>query len=457
MADQHDRSDTTPIPAEGSDGRVAATIDDQRRAAADGSSVSRSKPSASPPNAGRTARRVGSWVLVALTCITVAAGAVALWSNLVLLDTSRFISIIRPIARDPAVDEAVSARASQEIVRALRVQERAEEVLPSRAGFLSFTLQEAAQGFLERQLDDLLKREGFQDAWLSALRLTHEQIVRVLRGQSTSVALRDGVVTLNLFPLIDAGMRRLEGTGLLPGSVTLPVLNVASPGEARQQLSSALGVQLPDDFGEVPVAEAPQLDRAQRAVRLFDTSVYILPAAALLLAVGVVALSLDRRRTVIALSVGIAALLVLCGLLVDLFGREAVNAVRDQPTGFPVVQATVNALTDNLWGFLVPVIAVAVGAAVVAFLAGKREWFAVAGSATRTATGRLGESGRWIAQYDDALRVGGLVAALALLVLLDLSWGTLALVLLLLVAYLAAVTVIASRWRSGSASAPASV
>lgn len=451
MADEHKHADSTPpLPPEG----VADRSADLRADAAE-----HTPPSAVDPtprsHGARTARGILAWVLVVLTSVVVAVAALGIWANEVLLDTNRFVSIVEPISRDPAVDAAISARTSDELVRALRIQERAEEVLPQRAGFLSYTLQEAAQRIIEEQIRTLISREGVQSAWLSSIRFAHQEIVTILRDQNPTIVSQDGVVSLNLFPLIQAALQRLEGTGLLPDRFSLPTLTTTSPDEARQQLSSALGVPLPSTFGVIPVAEAPQLEKAQNAVAIFDTLVVVIPLIAVLLAVVAIALSLNRRRTVVALGVGIGAGIVILGLVGDLLGQEAVNAVRDRPEGIPVVQATVDSLTENLWQFLRPAIVVAFVLAGVAFLAGRSAWFVAAGATARPAGRWLLSSRHVVADYADALRIAGVVLALAALFLLNLSWGTLLLVLLALLAYMVAVTLIATRWGTAQRSTPA--
>ncbi|MGE3597452.1 MAG: hypothetical protein AB7N70_18040, partial [Dehalococcoidia bacterium] len=227
------------------------------------------------------------------------------------------------------------------------------------------------------------------------------------------------------------------------------------PDEARQQLSSALGVQLSDSFGVVPVAEAPQLEEAQRYVSIFDDLVIVLPIIALLLAAGTIAVSINRRRAVVALGVGIGAMLILLGLIFELVGREAVRAVQDRPTGLPIVQASVDALTEDFWQFLRPEIVVWFLVALVAFLLGRRSWFVAAGAAAHPAGQRLAGSGRLVAENLDLLRVAGLVLALVALFLVDLTWGSLLLIVFLFLVYIAAVTALASRWRPAEQSAAA--
>jgi hypothetical protein len=393
----------------------------------------------------RTMRRIAAPILAGLACVFVALSVAGIWVNQVLLDTGRFVAVVRPIISDSEVVSAISTKLSAEIVVALRVQERAQEALPDRAGFLATSIAGAAEQVIDREMESLLLRERVQDAWLAALRFAHERLVDLLRGQTRFVAVDGSTVSLNLFPLIQGVLQRLESSGLLPSRFVVPDLSGMTPSQARQQLSSALGVQLPAGFGEIEIADAPQLERAQIAVRRFDTLVVVLPILTLLLVAGALLTSMDRRRTVIFLGAGSAAALIVVGLLVELLGREAVKAVRDLPTAYPITRMAAGSLTDNNWRFLVPAIIVALVVAVAAYLVGKRTWFSTA-QARLTASGSRSRSAvPWIAEHADPLRLGGVAVAMLGLLVLARTWGTLLVILVLLAVYLTGITLIAAR------------
>ncbi|MGH2586003.1 MAG: hypothetical protein ACRDJE_13910, partial [Dehalococcoidia bacterium] len=325
--------------------------------------------------------------------------------------------------------------------------------LPERARFLSAPLAAAAEDLTRRAIDDALQRERVQEAWLTALRFAHDRLVAFLRDETRVVQTADGDITLNLFPLIDVGLRQVEGLGLLPEGRTLPDLSTATPAQARQQLSQALGVQLPQDFGEVRLAEADQLESAQTAVEWFDRLAIILPIVAVLLIGGALWLSLDRRRTAIQLGVGIAVALLLAGLVVELLGKEVVSGMADNLDAQTITAATIATLTDSLWQALALPIVLGAIVAAVAFLAGKRAWLETAGQRVQgwsrgAATGRV-TAGRWAAEHLDALRLGGVALALLALFLLNLTWAVFLTVLALLVLFEVGVTVAAGRGWAG--------
>lgn len=394
-------------------------------------------------------RRWLSWGLIALTCLSLVLTTVGLWGRAMLFNTDRFVGVVEPIVRDPDVASALSVRASDDIVAALDLQQRARSVLPERAGFLSAPLTRAARDLIADELDDLLRNPSFQDTWLAIVRFVHSQLVAILRNRSTAVQLEDGRVSLNLFPVIDQGFRLVEQLGLLPDDVRRPDLANVTPAQGRQALSQALGVTLPPTFGQVTVMESRTLDDAQRAVGLFDLiTVVVLPGLTLLFAGLALLVSPARRRTLIQLGVAAASAVVLAWAAIDLVGQQAVNTLKDEPAGYTIARDAARALTQSLLDF-VRVVAILAGLiAAGAFLAGSGDWFRRA-YATAQGLGdrveRANAAVRWMAAHADGLRIAGLALAMLALLVVDLTWGRLLWITALLVAYEVALTVLASR------------
>lgn len=53
-------------------------------------------------------RRAAVALLLVLGCVLAAASAVAIWTRVTVLDTDRYVRTMAPIARSPAVQEAVA-------------------------------------------------------------------------------------------------------------------------------------------------------------------------------------------------------------------------------------------------------------------------------------------------------------------------------------------------------------
>ena len=69
-----------------------------------------------------------------------------------------------------------------------------------------------------------LQNPRIQEALVGALSFTHEQVVRLLRGESDVVAIVDGYLTIDVFPVVGAALTELQDMGLIPAGVQLPDL-----------------------------------------------------------------------------------------------------------------------------------------------------------------------------------------------------------------------------------------
>jgi hypothetical protein len=407
---------------------------------------------------GAGARGVITWVFVVLASAGVVFTALAFWLHEELFDSGRVVETVRPILSDPAVTTSLSARVSAQLVDALDIRGRAQQALPERATFLATAIASAAQEFVRRQLESLFNDPRFQEAVLAAIRFAHETIVRILRGQSDVILVEDGVVTLNLVPLVDAGLRRIEASGLLPPGITLPTLTgTEAPSAARQQLSQAIGTRLPADFGEIQLFESAELERAQRAVQVFDRLTVVLPIVTALFIGAALVISPHRRRTVVQLALGAVIALLLARLVLRLISRSVVAAAEENPTSGAVVSAAVGTLMDSLLGFTNLLVVAGIIVALVAFLLGRPRWLTDGWQRIRGLAGR-GPSGTtvvgWVDQHIDMLRIAGVVVAVAALFLVPLNWAVFLIGVALLIGYQVLLSVVQRRAPPPPAGAP---
>ena len=162
-------------------------------------------------------------------------------------------------------------------------------------------------------------------AWETANRTTHKQLLRVLNGDVA----RGGTVTLNLHDLIN---QVASGTGLPAG----------------------IADRLPENLQQLQVLKTDKLEAAQKAVQTFKTLVIVLVVLAFLLLAGAIALSTDRRRTVVASGGCIIFAGVLVLALRRLGSDVTVNSLAEAPNARPAVRAVfvigTSLHTDAAWG-----------------------------------------------------------------------------------------------------------
>jgi len=395
-------------------------------------------------------RRIFTPILVALAVIVFTITVPAVWSARTVLNTDRYVATVEPLADDPAVQQAIATRLTDEVFAALNVQEVISNTLAAigeRATLLAGPLTNALHGFVQDQVLKVVQSDAFETFWVEANRFVHTQVLAVLRGESETVSLAEGKVVLNLIPLVNLALASIENVSsdLVGRDVTLPTFQ---PGEAASseiaKLEQALGIDLPDNYGQIPVYDGQDLEALQKtlftAKRLLILLLILVPvlvAAALLV-------STRRRRTLVQLTVGGAIGLVVVRR-VAIIARDGlfdeVNTERH-----PAVRVLADTLMDRLFLITGILLAIVLLTLVIALITGPYPWAvtvrgwvrdAARGIASALGGHPVADTGRvrWLRDHRDALMLAGGVVALLLLLLFDLSWLALAIVTVVIAVY----------------------
>jgi hypothetical protein len=433
---------------------------------------------------GRLSRRrtVRTWsanALVVLTVVAMIASMVTIWARETLYDTDRFMDAVQPALDDPAFYAALSDRVAEESLEALDLQTRVAVVLDQADVYLSEVLVDAIEpdpqvlarvqafdrptlsalavpiaGALEDRVvaivDRFLSSDQFQARLPDLVRQVHTGGVALVRGDTASlpnVYTEDGQVRLDLVPVITEALQGVatEIQEFLP-DVTLPtpVAGVVEQGrdELRVELADALDAELPEDFGQLTLMTESDLTEVQEIADRADRQVWVVALLALLLLTLSIIVSPDRRRTIIALGLGLVAGLVATMLLV----RRLETALLDQivnADGRHAVRAAYGELASNLRSLVVVVAVAALAIGAAAYLAGRPQRVSDLGQRwTRltTTTSEGSELDRWVAARFELLRIVGLGLALGITFLAGLELLPLLVIGTLLGLYLWAIT-----------------
>ena len=225
-----------------------------------------------------------------------------------------------------------------------------------------------------------------------------------------------------------------QGADALGLNVTVPDIppDLASA-DAIQRLSSALGVTLPADFGQITIMSEAQLTDYQQAAHNLKRLSGALFVLSCLLLVVTIAVSPTRRRTMIWLGVAIALGFFLGGVLIRRLEARLLDAITD-PSGDAAAKQVFTEVLAGLrrWGLLVLLVALTV--AVIAYLAGKPPWTQRAVEKGRILTAARPEGSEldvWLAAHADATRIGGAIVAAVILFLTGIDWIPVGIVLAL--------------------------
>jgi hypothetical protein len=383
-------------------------------------------------------------VLVALSCLLVLLSATVVWAHRTLLDTGTFVGTVGPVFKDPVVASAVAARATDELFTELNLQARLRAALPPKAGFAAVPITNATKSYVAGELATVLTSPKFQALWTAALTTTHRQLVAVLRGQNTPVlSTAGGYIVLNTVPLINQALGKVSGlaSDLAGKPVTLPTITSADPPQqAVTKLSHALGVPLPATFGEITLVRSSDLATVRQLVKAFDGLTLILPLVTIALIVLCLGLSVNRRRTVLQLAVGVALLMIIERRSVLHEQSTLANAAHNPQ----VAQSVLGDLLHGFFTLTAWVLAVALVVLVIAVLCGPYRWaVALRSSVTQAGRriagarggGRHGPVVTWLASHAAGLQLAGAVAAGILLLIVSVSWISFLIIAVLLAAY----------------------
>ena len=347
-------------------------------------------------------------VLVVLAAILIPLAVTAVWATRTVLDTDRFTSTTTDVTSDPVLISVVAQRITEDVFNAVAGTAVLDQLPPALQPALPIVIG-GLRSRVEDRVEQLLSSEAGQSLITSSVRQAHAAAMRLLEGDgllsNEAFTITNGAVTLDLRSVIRQLLVELQQNGVIPASVTIP-----APGDPPGRLATALGSRLPEDFGQVVVydtgnaANDDVLDTAQRALVTMKRGVVLFVVLGLALAAAAILVAVDRRRAASRLGLAVAIAAV---LLIVLVGR-VVNAVPDVVSS-PGGKAVAGAMADSLRSSLVrALILLTVLGAVVAAVA--RWWDPLR---------------RQLRSHPDAARIGAILGALIVLLVLGWSWVSL--------------------------------
>ena len=202
-----------------------------------------------------------------------------------------------------------------EVDVAALLEDRLPNDYQSLSGPVAAGLRQASYQIVERALE----QPAMQRLWALSLEQSHLTLVQVLEGGGDRVSTDEGIVTLDLRPII---------------------LDTADRIGIRDQVQE----RLPEDAGRIEVLRADELDAAQDSFQLLKTLAWLLPLLALAAFVLAVWLAGDRRRAVRRVGVTL--------LVVGVLGLVAERVAGDYVVDSLVADRDTRTAAGNAWDIL---------------------------------------------------------------------------------------------------------
>ncbi len=412
---------------------------------------------ARPAPAHRPTRLRGALlvVLIALSCLAVVVTGLTWWGHHTLMDADGFMQVVAPIGKDPEKIRSLSAYVSDQVVQATALEQRLAEALPTRLRVLAGPIAGYAEDVIAKGTVKVLSSPEAYGLWLKVVEAGHQQVVAMLRGESTAAYVRGSDVKLNTLPLVSRVLlwvsERLPD--VLSDRVNPPVIEPGTDPQASiQELANWSGRPLPSDFGQITLLQSDALGPLQVAVKWFDRLVWILPLVTATLIATTVWLSRRRTRTAMAIGVGAAIAIFVTRVIVARLS-EYLTTRLEQGTVADLVRDIVDRSLRPLTTLTIWICVVGLVAAVLVWLLGRRDVRAGLVAAGKRATGqavevRIPDSPvtSWIVDHAPVVRWGVLVVGLIVLALTTSSWLGIILTIVVVLLLQGVLSLIVGQW-----------
>ncbi|MFR9805234.1 hypothetical protein ACL02T_23555 [Pseudonocardia sp. RS010] len=375
---------------------------------------------------------IGSAVLLVLGLLLVPVSVLAVWTDNQISETDRFVATMSPVLEDPAVQDAVAARVTQEIFTQVDVQQLATQAVAALAAQglpapiadrlygLTGPLAEGTRSFVQGEVQDLVSSPTFIAAGQQALTVTHQQLAAVLAGQSSAITVQGADAVLDLYPFIEAAKQQLVASGF------------------------ELAARIPPLHPTITLFPASTLIQAQTLYHLLDVTATWLPWVTLAFLIGGVLLARNRRRATLVIGLAVMGTMLALAVALLVVRGVVVGAVPEQgsaaaASAYDIIVRFVRAALRTLFvvGLVVALAAWVTGpsSAAVRIRGGLARGVA---SLRRGAVARRlaeGPVGPWVHDHLGLLRTALVVLAALVVVLIDRpsGWTILAVVLVLVV------------------------
>jgi len=412
---------------------------------------------ARPAPAHRPSRLRGALlvVLIALSCLAVVVTGLTWWGHHTLMDGDGFMQVVAPIGKDPEKIRGLSAYVSDQVVQATALEQRLAEALPTRLRVLAGPIAGYAEDVIAKGTVKVLSSPEAYGLWLKVVEAGHQQVVAMLRGESTAAYVRGSDVKLNTLPLVSRVLlwvsERLPD--VLSDRVNPPVIEPGTDPQAGiQELANWSGRPLPSDFGQITLLQSDALGPLQVAVKWFDRLVWILPLVTATLIATTVWLSRRRTRTAMAIGVGAAIAVFVTRVIVARLS-EYLTTRLEQGTVADLVRDIVDRSLRPLTTLTIWICVVGLVAAVLVWLLGRRDVRAGLVAAGKRATGqavevRIPDSPvtSWIVDHAPVVRWGVVVVGLIVLALTTSSWLGIILTIVVVLLLQGVLSLIVGQW-----------
>jgi hypothetical protein len=368
-------------------------------------------------------RRIGlrtpvAIVLIVLGCVLAPVAVLGVWAGNQVSDTGQWVATVQPLIRDPAIQNVLTDRITNEITSRLNITGNVNQAAAqlnskglTRIGSLLTTfgpqIASSVTGFVHSTVHSVIASPAMENAWVQVNTVAHQSLVNLLSGRGNgALSTSNGQIVLNLGPLITVAKQDLVARGF------------------------SLANSIPNINPTVALFEAKNLGKAQSGYRLVSDLPIIAPIVVFVVLGAGVFVARGRRRALVGAGLGLAAsmLVLAIGLLIarSIYLSSVPSSVLPSDAAAAAYDAFVHFLKVGLRVVLAVGLVVALGA----FFTGPSRAAVATRSGLKSGMERIrnfgerrgvsaGPVGRWTYLHRRILRV----SAVALVGLIFVFWG----------------------------------
>ena len=281
------------------------------------------EPAPPPPHLSRF-RIVGARVLTLTGLLLVWVSLMAVFVRYELLDNNTFRDTSQQLVQSKAIQAQLTARAVQVLYQNVDVDAQIRKLMPKQQAGLSSPIAAGFRGLAGYVTGQLLATPAVQNAVVTAVTNSHDQLVELLHDKNRFVRVEGGLVSLDLRRLVHDLSVQL---GLPPD----------------------VSNRIPDSAARIPVIRANELGVAQRAVNALDFVASWLWALILVAwALAVYLVPGRRRQEIRAIAIGFVVVGVLVLLVRRLAGVYVVDHLVNTATARPAARDAYDIVTRHL-------------------------------------------------------------------------------------------------------------
>jgi hypothetical protein len=229
-----------------------------------------------------TWRSVLSTGLLTLGLLAAVPAGAIVWLHRTVVDPQAYMASVGPVIKEPAVQAAIQKSATQELYSRVDINSVVGQALPEKAAFLAAPIATQVKTYANTTIGNIVASPKFADVWVNTHERAHARFMQIAENSNTN----PDIDISRVYAFIS---QQLEATPL-----------------------AALGHRdLPPSVGKIHVVTVPALALIPHYVAMLNTWTWALVGLVALLLALAVAISSNRRRTLVWTGLGI----ILAGLV----------------------------------------------------------------------------------------------------------------------------------------------